>query len=85
MNVYPNPSLGHVSIALNKGDSQEKSFDMSVFNMTGQEVYAKKLFFQNEKEEIDFPDGIADGVYFIRLKDGNKNKFLTKKIILQRK
>jgi hypothetical protein len=85
INVFPNPSLGHISVTMNKGDIKENIFELFVFNEIGQQVFAKKYDFASGREEIDFPDGLADGIYFVRLKEGNKDKFLTKKIILQRK
>ncbi|HEY6162439.1 MAG TPA: T9SS type A sorting domain-containing protein [Bacteroidia bacterium] len=85
MNIYPNPSFGKLTIALNRGDSQEKNFRVQIFNLIGQEVLDKKSDFNNnDREEIELSPAMANGVYILRIKEGERDHYITKKFILAR-
>lgn len=83
-NVYPNPSIGTFTIALNKGSvAAEEDMEVQLINMLGQLVYSKKLPFLNGKEEIELAPDIASGEYIIRVKEGEKDNYLVKKLMIQ--
>jgi hypothetical protein len=83
-NVYPNPCDGKFNLLVSKGAQQDKEFRVQLFNLLGQEVFNKKYFFEKGKEEIQIPAGIANGEYILRVKEGELDHYLTKKLILQR-
>jgi hypothetical protein len=84
MKVFPNPSVGKMTVKLNKGNSTEKNFEIQVFNLVGQEVFNKKTEFNEGKEEVELSPAIANGVYMVRVKEGQKDNFLVEKIMVQR-
>lgn len=82
-NIYPNPSVGKFTIALNKGSAAaEQDIEVQFINILGQEVYLKKYSFEKGKESIELPPDIASGTYIVRVKEGDQDNYLTKKIIL---
>jgi hypothetical protein len=83
INLYPNPTAGKLTVALNKANDEDKVIDVEMVNLVGQMVYQKKAEFKDGKELIDLQEGVANGVYIVRVKDGEK--VVTKKIVLERK
>lgn len=84
-NIYPNPSAGTFTIVLNKGNAAtEEDMEVQLINMLGQLVYSKKLSFLNGKEEIELAPDIASGEYIIRVKEGEKDNYLVKKLMIQK-
>ena len=83
-NIYPNPSVGRFTVELNKGNVGEKEFEVKIFNIVGQEIYNKKSSFINGKEEIDLDPSIASGEYIMQVKEDLADKYLVRKIILQK-
>jgi hypothetical protein len=84
INVYPNPTAGKLTVALNSANEEQKSVEVEMVNLVGQLVYHKNLEFKDGKEMIDLQEGVANGVYIVRVKNAD-NKVVTKKIILERK
>jgi hypothetical protein len=82
MNVYPNPTAGKLTVAVS-GDDQ-RGVEVEMVNLVGQLVYHKNLEFKDGKEMIDLQEGVANGVYIVKVKNAD-DKVLTKKIILERK
>lgn len=82
-NVFPNPTLGKITVTFNKTNKEEKNIDVQLVNLIGQEVFRKKSEFKDGKEEVELDPSIADGVYIVKVKEGEKIE--TKKIILERK
>jgi hypothetical protein len=82
-NVYPNPTVGKFTITFDKKSTEEKSVDVKLVNLIGQEVYSKKSEFKNSKEEVELDPALASGVYIVKVKEGDKEE--TKKIILEKK
>jgi hypothetical protein len=85
-NVFPIPSVdGKVSILIGKGNaSPENDFLVEVFNLSGQLIYSKKLFFRGGKEEIDIGQDAGSGMYILRIKSSQEDKFLNRKIMIIR-
>jgi hypothetical protein len=83
INLYPNPTAGKLTVALNKANDEDKVIDVEMVNLVGQMVYQKKAEFKDGKELIDLQEGVANGVYIVRVKDGEK--VVTKKVVLERK
>ncbi|MBA3971004.1 MAG: T9SS type A sorting domain-containing protein [Bacteroidetes bacterium] len=80
--VFPNPSLGKFTIGLNKGNSDEKQYEIVIINVIGQEVYRKKTAFADNKQIIDLNGGFAAGAYIVRVRQGEAE--ITRKIILEK-
>ncbi|MDQ3046929.1 MAG: T9SS type A sorting domain-containing protein [Bacteroidota bacterium] len=83
MKVFPNPSSGKFTVELKKGNSEEKSFQVELYNMLGQQVISKKSTFYNGKEMLELSEGMAQGAYILQVKDGD-HKVATKRIILSK-
>ena len=65
INVYPNPSDGYFTIE----NRTNNSFNLQIINLAGKVIYQKDL---NERtEKIDITD-YSDGIYFIKLYEGNR-------------
>lgn len=83
INVYPNPTAGKLTVALNKAN-EGPNVEVEMVNLVGQLVYHKDLEFKDGKELIDLQEGVANGVYIVRVKNAD-NKVITKKVVLERK
>jgi hypothetical protein len=84
INVYPNPTAGKLNIALSTANEEQRSVEVEMVNLVGQLVYHKDLEFKDGKEMIDLQEGVANGVYIVKVKNA-ANKVITKKIVLERK
>ncbi|MCW3102148.1 MAG: hypothetical protein JWO09_588 [Bacteroidetes bacterium] len=84
INVYPNPTAGKLTVAMNSANEDQKSVEVEIVNLVGQLVYHKTLEFKDGKEMIDMQEGIANGVYIVRVKSAD-DKVVIKKIVLERK
>ncbi len=82
INVFPNPSVGKFTVALDKKSPDERTFEVEIYNLIGQSVYRKKFLFVDGKEEIELNPSIASGTYVVRIKQGDQ--MVTKKIILNK-
>jgi hypothetical protein len=82
--IFPNPTIGKFTVELNQANSDGKNFEVQLYNIVGQKVYDKKSIFPNGKEDILLDPSVANGEYIIRIKEEEKDKYLTKKIILQK-
>jgi hypothetical protein len=82
INVFPNPSADKLNITLSKSNTENKTFQVEVVNLSGQIVYQKSLYFKEGKEMIELKEDIANGIYIVRLKDGKQ--MITKKIVLEK-
>jgi len=79
LEVYPNPSNGNFSVQFDALSSMPIALD--VFDASGRMVYAKT--YQNKgvfNENIQLQN-LQAGVYFLRIKDGEKQA--TKKIVIE--
>ncbi|HNR20501.1 MAG TPA: choice-of-anchor J domain-containing protein [Bacteroidia bacterium] len=74
--VYPNPSSSYLTIS---SQIQESNLTVSIYNVTGQEVYSTVLA-KATKQDIDVSN-LASGVYTIKVK-GEKSNF-TKKLVIE--
>ncbi|MCW3102147.1 MAG: hypothetical protein JWO09_587 [Bacteroidetes bacterium] len=84
INVYPNPTAGQLTLAMNTPNEDQRSVNVEIINLVGQLVYQKELGFKDGKEMIDLQEGIANGIYIVRVKNAD-NKIIIKKLILERK
>ncbi len=50
----------------------------------GQLIWTQKLLFRGGSEEIDLGNELSSGVYILRVKEGEKENFLTHKIMIVR-
>ena len=57
---------------------------VQVINLLGQVVYDKNFTFLTGKEEVQLSPAIANGEYIIRVKEGEKDNYLVKKLIVQK-
>ena len=80
--IFPNPSIGKFTIELSRKNTDEKPFDIEIYNLIGQSVYRKKSVFTDKKEEIELNPSIASGTYIVRIKQGDQMS--TKKIVLSK-
>ncbi|MFT6320893.1 MAG: hypothetical protein ACJAT4_001822 [Granulosicoccus sp.] len=80
-NIYPNPFVDHVNVVLDLEKDQPYLFDL--YNTNGQLIWAKTYDLPRGKQELrlDYSDvRMAQGNYFLRITDGNR-EMQTKKII----
>jgi subtilisin family serine protease len=73
-NVWPNPANDHLNIHLQSADEAA----VSIFDVQGRQVAAKKLAGQDDVINID---NLSEGVYFVKVVQGAKQD--TKKIVVK--
>ncbi|HXB40651.1 MAG TPA: T9SS type A sorting domain-containing protein [Bacteroidia bacterium] len=67
--VFPNPTSAKITVQLNKDNSEERKYDIEVFNMEGQLILTKNAGFFKGKEEVDLSmNSLASGMYIVRVK-----------------
>ncbi len=79
MNVYPNPSNGHIFIDVNLSEKKDGIIDIN--NVLGEKVYSyqfKNLTAESIEADLSI---LKKGIYFISLKSGKD--YITKKLIIQ--
>ncbi|WP_317898823.1 T9SS type A sorting domain-containing protein [Aurantibacillus circumpalustris] len=80
---FPNPSKSgeYISFLLS-GNSHLKTFNLSILNLTGNEIYSKTIFNDSEnKVEFTLSDlNLATGVYFIKIHNGSSSQI--KKLVV---
>ncbi|MBC7862272.1 MAG: T9SS type A sorting domain-containing protein [Bacteroidia bacterium] len=78
MNVYPNPSNGHVNIDVNLATRDDGT--IKLYDLMGKTVYTRSFKDQvTDSFEADF-SYLSKGIYYVTLR--TKNKLITKKLIL---
>lgn len=74
--LYPNPSNGAFTLNVNSGSK----FDIQIFNMTGKLIHSETDLPSSYTENINL-QGNPQGVYFIRINNGNEIR--TSKLVIQ--
>lgn len=84
--VFPVPSMdGRFTVQIGRGSvSKEEKLQVEVFNLMGQLIYDQKFLFRGGSEEIDLGSEISSGIYILRIREGEKENFLTQKIVIVR-
>ena len=78
--AYPNPSQGNVNVLLySKVDTQAT---VSLFDVTGKEIYVAKVQLTTGKNEIDFNVKVKPGVLFLKVNSKQVN-YGTSKIMFR--
>ena len=86
-NIFPVPvTENKFTIEINgkRSDIEAEELELRVYNILGQIVHQKKYAFTRGKEEINLPENIASGEYIVSIKEGKKDNYSNKKIILFR-
>lgn len=84
LKVFPNPAVDKFTVQLGHENLLEKSFEIDVINLLGQQVFHKKADFLHGKEEVELGPSVAAGEYIVRVKDEQDN-MLVKKMLLAKK
>lgn len=80
-NVFPNPTTAKITIQLNKPNSEEREYEIEVFNMSGQLVMTTTAEFPRGKQELDLSTAnLASAMYIVRVK--YKHVLKTAKVML---
>ncbi len=80
--AYPNPCIGKLNLKLNNLRAPERTIQVTLFNILGQEVYNTKQKVYNNKIDFDFAETFAAGAYILNVTEGT-NK-MTQKLILEK-
>jgi opacity protein-like surface antigen len=78
MTVYPNPVTDYLTISFK--DMAGEVFGISVYDVTGKQVYQKKLTDSASNETIDF-NGFSSGMYIMNIQQQSTKKSKSFKII----
>ncbi|MEP7265121.1 MAG: T9SS type A sorting domain-containing protein [Bacteroidota bacterium] len=65
--VYPNPSSGEITIRLNEEGIKNESVEMKIIDVTGKELYSKKIETMEERIHLS---SISPGIYILQLLNG---------------
>lgn len=76
LSIYPNPSTGIINVEVTE---DVKEYTIDVVSVTGQKVFSSKYENTNAQVTLSLSD-IADGIYYIILKDVQSGKFSKEKI-----
>ena len=76
MIVYPNPSTGKLNILFAKPIARGT---VEIQNILGENIFKQNIY--NRSEMVITPENISDGIYFVKVFDGNRN--YCKKIIIE--
>lgn len=79
--IFPNPAQNNINVKLEKEISNLR---IQIINVNGVLVSEKKEIRSGKEFNIDFPNSITNGVYFLRLTGDNGRTSLVSKIIIQR-
>jgi plastocyanin len=79
ISIYPNPSNGNFQLKLDNSLSA-KEYDLGIYTMKGQKVYAKSGIQQQNSTDIEISD-LPKGVYIVRLYGSKENIY--RKIVVQ--
>ena len=72
LHVFPNPTSGALYADLSAWNGQELT--IQVFNSQGQQIRRQVLTAHDEAQEIQLPDGLAGGLYFLEVMTGTGEK-----------
>jgi hypothetical protein len=78
INVYPNPVTNYVNIKFNASVLQ--SYHVSIFDVNGRILKKQKLSINSSETQIKMDD-LANGIYYLNVKQDNSNKIITYKLI----
>ncbi len=80
MTVYPNPVIDYLNISFK--DMASEAFGISVYDVTGKQVYKKELTDSASNETIDF-SGFSSGLYILNIEQRNSKKSKSFEIVKQ--
>ncbi len=74
ISLFPNPTSGSMTIAMNTGCSCDNSATIEIHNVLGQSVYNSTVNAANGniKESVNLSENAVTGTYFIRITQDNK-------------
>lgn len=78
VDLFPNPNSGIFTVQLQSASG--KAFSLRIFNLAGEQVLMKDVFFANSKLTLNLND-LEKGVYLIQL--NNADQVLQNKLIIQ--
>lgn len=65
LSLYPNPSSGWVTVNLSEYAGQR--LELTVLNATGQTFFVRTVTDTEGTEQVNLPEGIANGLYYLRV------------------
>jgi len=68
--AYPNPAHSIVNFRSDNIPRSDK-LRLTVYNLRGQIVYESDLYVRSELSTWEIPEDLANGVYMLRIRDGN--------------
>jgi hypothetical protein len=84
MEVYPNPIPSGSAINIKFEKMEEDYYSFQVLTMSGQQVYKKEIWIDNEARVLNMPmPAIAPGMYLIVMTDKELKKRYTQKVMIQ--
>jgi hypothetical protein len=84
MKVYPNPISSGSAINIKCGKMEEDYYTFQVLTMSGQQVYKKEIWIDNEARVLNMPMPVlTPGMYLIVMTDKELKKRYTEKVMIQ--
>jgi len=80
--IYPNPLRSGSPLQIDWGQNETGHYVLQFFNQSGQLVFAKNLYIDQESLTVDMPS-LTKGSYFLRIISKVSSNSYTEKIIIQ--
>jgi len=77
--IVPNPSSSHAVLYLEMPQAQPLT--VAVTDRLGRDIYANNAFFQAGKNSFALPQGLAAGMYWLTLKDGEGSRLVLRWVV----
>lgn len=81
IDIFPNPTNGHITIDLGNNFSKIKECTLKIINLLGQIVYTTPI--NQQQTTVDLLTGNGKGIYFVNLIDKQGRIIGIRKIVLQ--
>ncbi len=67
LKIFPNPTAGHLNIMIGQGADERGGTQIELLDINGRQVFVSKVASFGNRQEIDLPSSLIDGIYILRI------------------
>jgi hypothetical protein len=84
MNLFPNPAKSKFTVELDRVNSQDKDFEIEVFDLMGRLIHKQTSIFNERQQLVDLSgQTVAEAVYIVRVRESDdKDNSRSLKVVL---